>query len=169
MITLPPLRERAEDILLLAEHFAVNMANELKRELFPGFSDSATKILMEHHWPGNVRELKNVVERAVYRNNPTDLVEEIILDPFDSPFRLQNSAQPTNSTNSNTKEMEFPVNIRKRVEEFEASIVRTALEKAKFNQRKTAELLGLTYNQVRNTVRKYSISTNEPDGSNKKG
>lgn len=168
VITLPPLRERAEDILLLAEHFAVNMANELKRELFPGFSEAATTILMEHHWPGNVRELKNVVERAVYRNNPNDLVEEIVLDPFDSPFRLQNSAQDINSTNSNTKEIDFPVNLRERVEKFEASILRAALERAKFNQRKTAELLGLTYNQVRNTVRKHSISTSESDGPNRK-
>lgn len=168
VITLPPLRERAEDILLLAEHFAVNMANELNRELFPGFSNSATSVLLEYHWPGNVRELKNVVERAVYRNNPTDLVEEIILDPFESPFRLQNSAQHKSTTNSNNKEIEFPVNIREKVEELEASILRAALEQAKFNQRKTAELLGLTYNQVRNTLRKHSISTNEPEGADQK-
>ncbi|MXW07017.1 MAG: phage shock protein operon transcriptional activator, partial [Gammaproteobacteria bacterium] len=94
--------------------------------------------------------------------------EEIVLDPFDSPFRLSNNAEPTHTQNSNPNETEFPVNIREKVEEFEASILRTALEKAKFNQRKTAELLGLTYNQVRNTLRKHSISTSESDGADSK-
>ena len=165
VITLPPLRERAEDILLLAEHFAVNMANELKRELFPGFSESATKILMEHDWPGNVRELKNVVERAVYRNEPNDLVEEIVLDPFDSPFRLSKKILQTNEAMSETEEFEFPIQFRQRVDDFEASILRAALDKAQFNQRKTAELLGLSYNQLRNSVRKHNISRIEEDGS----
>ena len=165
VITLPPLRERAEDILLLAEHFAVNMANELKRELFPGFSDSATKILMEHDWPGNVRELKNVVERAVYRNDPNDLVEEIVLDPFDSPFRLSKKTLQMNEAISETEEFEFPIQFRQRVDDFEASILRAALEKAQFNQRKTAELLGLSYNQLRNSVRKHNISRIEEDGA----
>ena len=66
------------------------------------------------------------------------------------------------------KKIEFPVSIREKVDEFEVSILRAALEKAKFNQRKTAELLGLTYNQVRNSVRKHNISTSEPDVKGKK-
>jgi psp operon transcriptional activator len=65
VITLPPLRERREDILPLAEHFAVRMAGELGHELFPGFDETARQDLMEYPWPGNVRELKNVIERAV--------------------------------------------------------------------------------------------------------
>lgn len=165
VITLPPLRERAEDILLLAEHFGVNMSNELKRELFPGFSDAATNILMEHSWPGNVRELKNVVERAVYRNNPNELVSEIVLDPFDSPFRLRGNTPTANNEKCESEELEFPIELRQRVEEFEASILRAALKKAQFNQRKTADLLGLTYNQLRNSVRKHSIACNQSDGS----
>ena len=168
VITLPPLRKRTEDIMLLAEHFAVNMANELKRELFPGFSDSATTILMEHQWPGNVREIKNVVERAVYRNNPNDLVEEIVLDPFESPFRLRNNAPTANPTKPKTEDLEFPLKLREQVEEFEASILRAALERAQFNQRKTAEILGLTYNQLRNSVRKYGITHTRANSTDEK-
>ncbi|MFS1704356.1 phage shock protein operon transcriptional activator, partial [Alteromonas sp. AMM-1] len=67
VITIPPLRERREDILLLAETFAINMARELEMELFSGFTAKAKRILLEYDWPGNIRELKNVVERAVYR------------------------------------------------------------------------------------------------------
>ena len=89
VITLPPLRTRPEDILILAEHFAVNMATDLGREYFPGFSTSARRMLLAHYWPGNVRELKNVVERSVYRSqNPDTQVDHISLDPFESPYRL---------------------------------------------------------------------------------
>jgi psp operon transcriptional activator len=90
VITLPPMRERREDILVLAEHFAISMARELNFELFSGFSEKAKRMLLDYEWPGNVRELKNVVERSVYRtNNPYVPVHDILLDPFASPFRPQ--------------------------------------------------------------------------------
>ncbi|KGJ96343.1 phage shock protein operon transcriptional activator [Colwellia psychrerythraea] len=88
VITLPPLRERLDDILMLAENFAINMARELEFELFSGFTEKAKRSLLTYHWPGNIRELKNVVERSVYRcNNPHLPVHELIIDPFESPFR----------------------------------------------------------------------------------
>ena len=88
VITLPPLRERLDDIMMLAEHFAINMARELEFELFSGFTEKAKRSLLGYHWPGNIRELKNVVERSVYRcNNPHLPVHELIIDPFESPFR----------------------------------------------------------------------------------
>lgn len=88
VITIPPLRERKDDILLLAENFAINMARELEMELFSGFTEKAKRTLLEYEWPGNIRELKNVVERAVYRtNNPHLPVHDIILDPFESTYR----------------------------------------------------------------------------------
>ncbi len=88
VITLPPLRERIEDITMLAEHFAINMARELEFELFSGFTEKAKRSMLDYHWPGNIRELKNVVERSVYRcNNPHLPVHELIIDPFESPFR----------------------------------------------------------------------------------
>ena len=88
VITLPPMRERREDILLLADYFATNMAKELNFDLFSGFSEKAKRALLDYEWPGNVRELKNVVERSVYRsNNPYVPVHEIQFDPFASPFR----------------------------------------------------------------------------------
>lgn len=89
VITIPPLRHRQEDIMMLAEHFAINMARELEMELFSGFTAKAKKTLMEYEWPGNVRELKNVVERAVYRNNPNLPVHDIVVNPFLSEFRPQ--------------------------------------------------------------------------------
>lgn len=88
VITIPPLRERREDIMMLAENFAINMAREMEMELFSGFTEKAKRTLLDYHWPGNIRELKNVVERAVYRtNNPHLPVHEIVLDPFESAYR----------------------------------------------------------------------------------
>ncbi|CAI8211943.1 MAG: Psp operon transcriptional activator [Glaciecola sp. HTCC2999] len=96
VITIPPLRERPDDIMILAEHFAINMARELEMELFSGFSSKATDVLMQYDWPGNIRELKNVVERAVYRNNNAHVpVHNIILDPFNSAFRPKQRIKAT--------------------------------------------------------------------------
>ena len=88
VITLPPLRERPGDILMLAEHFAINMSSELGREMFAGFAPAARDALQGYPWPGNVRELKNVVERCVYRAEADEQVEQIVFDPFESPYRL---------------------------------------------------------------------------------
>ncbi len=63
-IHLPPLRERGDDILLLAIYFARKYAKELNKE-FSGFSDSALKLLREYAWPGNVRELQSVIKRSL--------------------------------------------------------------------------------------------------------
>jgi psp operon transcriptional activator len=106
VITIPPLRERPEDIMILAEQFAINMARELEMELFSGFSSKAQDTLMQYAWPGNVRELKNVVERAVYRNNNAHVpVHQIILDPFESAFRPQQRIKvaPPQASRSSTE------------------------------------------------------------------
>lgn len=100
VITLPPLRERPEDILLLAEHFASRMASELGALRCPNFSSSALAQLYDHHWPGNVRELRNVAQRAVYRTlseDPSGLtdIDTITLDPFASPWRPASALSPT--------------------------------------------------------------------------
>jgi psp operon transcriptional activator len=104
VITLPPLRERLEDILMLAEHFAINMARELEFELFSGFTEKAKRTLLEYHWPGNIRELKNVIERSVYRsNNPHVPVHELVLDPFESPYRPKQLIKTIDRVNSKDK------------------------------------------------------------------
>lgn len=87
VIHLPPLRERLDDILPLAEHYAVRMCREMGFGYFAGFTLQAKKRLLQHSWPGNVRELKNAVERSVFRNGLEDeAVDNIILDPFTPPM-----------------------------------------------------------------------------------
>jgi psp operon transcriptional activator len=81
VLTLPPLRNRAGDISILARHFAARMAVELGRPQAPEFGAEALAALERHPWPGNVRELKNTVERAVYRASSARIVD-IVFDPF---------------------------------------------------------------------------------------
>ena len=151
VITLPPLRERAEDIPLLADYFATNMAKELGRELFPGFTADAASALLRHPWPGNLRELKNVVERAVYRTAPGTAVDEIILDPFRSPFRPGSGDEHAASPAA----LALPLDLKAVVQELEIDLINKALAAAKFNQRRAAEQLGLTYHSLRGYLKKY--------------
>jgi len=160
VITLPPLRAREEDILLLAEHFALGMTGELKREYFPGFSDSARELLLQYHWPGNVRELKSVVERAVYHCSEDRLIEDIIFDPFASPFRPQPSAPEV--TEQNEQEISeigiaVPTDFKAHIRAQEREILARALKENRFNRRKTAERLGLSYDQLRGYLKKYKF------------
>ena len=72
VITLPPLRDREDDVLLLAEHFALSMSVELGRSLFPGFAEAAQKQLLDYAWPGNVRELKNLTRTRGVSSRPQE-------------------------------------------------------------------------------------------------
>ncbi|MFP6835771.1 MAG: phage shock protein operon transcriptional activator [Pseudomonadales bacterium] len=157
VLTLPPLRDREADIQLLADHFAINMATELGREYFPGFSNSARIALAEYPWPGNVRELKNVVERCVYRSNPDIEVEEIIFDPFDSPFRPLDPSRSDPSHTDAAMDHTLPLDLKKTVQTFEIDLINQAMQQGKHNQRKAAELLSLTYHQMRGYLKKYEL------------
>lgn len=161
VITLPPLRERQDDIPLLAEYFAVNMAKELGRDFFPGFTAAAMDALFSHRWPGNLRELKNVVERAVYRAPEEEEVDEIVLDPFASPFRPQ-----AGEDGSRTRQAPaLPLSLKDTVQEFEIDLINRALREGRFNQRRAAELLGLRYDQFRGYFKKYGLQRSDGAGS----
>ena len=152
VITLPPLRERREDILPLAEHFAMRMSRELGRELFAGFSATAVEQLLNWSWPGNVRELKNVVERAVYRLESGEAaVDELQFDPFESPWRPTSDDGPTPATRP-------PDDLKAWLAEQEQRWIEQALAECGHHQKRTAERLGLTYDQLRAALRKYGIS-----------
>ncbi|HKJ18694.1 MAG TPA: phage shock protein operon transcriptional activator [Xanthomonadales bacterium] len=161
VITIPPLRVRAEDILPLAEHFAVKMTGELGKELFEGFSEQAKELLLDYRWPGNVRELKNVVERAIYTALGTEgPIEDIVFDPFDSPWR-PTSQHEDEKQESVTQAIEGPYEFKQHIQDYEIRLINEALETCKFNQKKTAEYLGMTYHQLRGYLRKYEITENE--------
>jgi psp operon transcriptional activator len=158
VLFLPPLRERREDILLLANHFAGRMAFELGRQEIPQFSEKATAALTGYSWPGNVRELKNLVERAVYRSD-SSLIVEVELDPFRSPFRVKHVPGEGSSETGATEKGSFDDLMEKpfhqAVEKLKIRLFKKALKEARYNQRKAAEILGLTYDQFRGLYRKH--------------
>ncbi|MCL2915813.1 phage shock protein operon transcriptional activator [Shewanella corallii] len=178
VITLPPLRNRREDIMELAEYFAIGMARQLKLEYFQGFGKQAKELLLDYQWPGNIRELKNVIERSVYRNAGSDEpIEEIVLDPFDSPYRPKKRVKTlerrvSGDKQSNQEETEtveaqsepqttesvcFPIDFKSHCENAEIKLLNQALAAAQFNQKKTADMLGLSYHQLRGILKKYNL------------
>jgi psp operon transcriptional activator len=159
VITVPPLRERIEDIMPLAYAFAVNMASELRHSFFPGFTPRASSTLLRHNWPGNVRELKNAVERSVYRSDePETPISKIAFDPFDSPFKLAHPDESTKHENKADKPLLLPTDLSLRLVDMEREFLEAALERARYNQRMAADLLGLSYHQFRGKLRKHDVS-----------
>ncbi|MEM6683142.1 MAG: sigma 54-interacting transcriptional regulator, partial [Pseudomonadota bacterium] len=161
VLTLPPLRARQGDILLLAEHFGRGMAVELGRD-FPGFSPRIEKQLKEHGWPGNVRELKNVIERALYRwPEDAGAIDQLIIDPFASPYRLKPSetAEPRSEAAPQppSSAVNGPFDFKALVNNQEIALLTAALAAAKHNQKAAARYAGLDYAQFRHLAKKYGL------------
>ena len=170
VVTLPPLRARAGDVVVLADHFGRRMAAEIGWTRWPGFGPAALDQLAQHRWPGNVRELRNVVERAVYRWEGEGAVDAIELDPFASPHRPQSAAAAATSSVAPQADASpaveddavvacetGPSDFKSRVARFERELLARALAEHRFNQRTTAESLGLTYDQLRHALRRHDL------------
>ncbi|MBT8366158.1 MAG: phage shock protein operon transcriptional activator [Deltaproteobacteria bacterium] len=161
VLFLPPLRERKEDILLIASHFAGRMALELGWDQIPMFSEDAVEALENHSWPGNIRELKNVVERAVYRSDAAT-IDEIDFHPFHSPYGQPDSPadeKPAANDRSARPDLAAILQspLKDAVWQLKVTMMQAALQKAKFNQKKAARILGLTYHQFRGLYRQYQV------------
>ncbi len=160
VITVPPLRERVEDIMPLAHAFAINMASELKWSYFPGFSSRISSALLRNRWPGNVRELKYTIERSVYRSRDKEQpISRLALDPFDTPFKSTEPKAAKDKVLPPPRAPLLPADLCQRLIETEVNLLNAALEKARFNQRIAADLLGLSYHQFRGKLRKFDIRT----------
>jgi psp operon transcriptional activator len=168
VVTLPPLRERAEDIEVLALHFARRMAAELGWPRFPGFTEKATALLDSYPWPGNVRELKNVVERSLYRWGDAETpVGRIIVDPFESPWRPTASLgapraapprpQADEAASASSPSQASVSDFRAAVLAYERDILVAALERCRHNQRRTAAALALSYDQLRHAMKRHDL------------
>lgn len=156
VVLLPPLRQRQSDIMLMADHFAIQMCRELHLPLFPGFTEHAREVLMNYAWPGNIRELKNVVERSVYRHGSSDTpLDTIILDPFRRD-RLENTPAPQQKNGVDCLP-ELPLDLRQFQLDQEKNLLELSLQQAEFNQKRAAGRLGLTYHQLRALLKKHQI------------
>ncbi|MDE2006717.1 MAG: sigma 54-interacting transcriptional regulator, partial [Rhodospirillales bacterium] len=150
VVRLPPLRERGEDIVLLAEHFATRMTAALGRAYFAGFAPEALAALAAHPWPGNVRELRNAIERSVCRlTRPERALSELVLDPFGRALAAPAVAiappPPPAAPEAG--------GLRAALHALEARMLSEALAATRFNQRQAAARLGLGYDQFRRHLR----------------
>lgn len=158
VLTVPPLRARTGDIMQLANHFAVAISRELDRELFAGFTESASTALIHYGWPGNVRELKNVVERSVHRAAADEPVDVIFFDPFASAFRPPAAAESEEvAVAPPAKLIGLPCDIKSETARLEVDLITRALAEARYNQTEAAPLLSLTYHQLRALLRKHGM------------
>ncbi|HTM48153.1 MAG TPA: sigma-54 dependent transcriptional regulator [Bryobacteraceae bacterium] len=133
-ISIPPLRERRDDIPFLAEHFVRSIGAENGRPAH-SLTDAAIKKLTDYHWPGNVRELQNVIERALVLSTGETLDADDI--------RLETSPRPRPQSGDHM----LPEGMT--LDEYEQSIIREALQRADGNKSQAARLLGLTRNALR--------------------
>jgi len=158
VVHLPPLRQRPEDIAELAEHFAIQMSSELGWEYFPGFSAGAMETLEGHAWPGNIRELKNAVERSLHRwGDGHREVGEIVIDPFVTPWQEvapMPATEPARDPSVTAPQGDFQAHM----EALERRLLKQSLAQHGDNQRRTAQALGLSYDQMRGMVRKHGLS-----------
>jgi len=167
VITLPPLRAREGDIAVLSDHFARRMATELGWDGWPGFAPAAQRALLAHDWPGNVRELRNVIERAVYRwDEPDEPVAEIVFDPFDSPWRPPpapiRAARPAEAAAPPAQrpartDFSGVTDLRAAVDAHERAILEHHLQRHRWNQRRAAAALGLSYDQLRHAMKRHGL------------
>ncbi|MFQ5353935.1 MAG: sigma-54-dependent transcriptional regulator [Thermodesulfobacteriota bacterium] len=148
-IELPPLRERREDIPLLAEHF-LGKYSAAHNKTVKAVSRDAMEKLMGFHYPGNIRELENIIERAVAFSSSDTLLTDSL------PSTLLNESL----SDSFAYDLEVPdkgLDIEKTVEDIEKEIITNALKKAGGVKKKAAELLGLSFRSIRYKISKYEI------------
>jgi psp operon transcriptional activator len=167
VVNVPPLRHRREDILPLAEHFAINVIRELGREYFPGFTEACREELLAGQWPRNVRSLKNSVERSVYRStDPEAPISRIVFDPFETSYQGEDSEQPAAETKTEPAEQgplpderpaNLPTDLKAEVAALEQRMIEQAMQASRYRQPQAAALLGLTYNQLRALLRKHAL------------
>jgi two-component system, NtrC family, response regulator PilR len=148
-ISLPPLRERREDISLIAEHFLVKYNEQMGKEIV-GISHQAMSLLQQHDWPGNIRELENVMERAVALE-PTP---SILPDSLPASIRGDVPRVPTASADGLP---ESGFDLEAHVKDIERGYIAEALKKAGGVQVKAAELLGMSFRSFRYYVKKYNL------------
>jgi DNA-binding NtrC family response regulator len=148
-IEVPPLRDRGDDIILLAQHFAAEIGRELRgREA--QLSPNAIDALQQHHWPGNVRELENAIERACI------LSDSLILEPAD----LGLGPSATNESES-LEQIDLSGTLsdvaHRALRVVERRKIARALEANHGNKSKTAEDLGVSYKTLLNKIKEYAL------------
>jgi transcriptional regulator with PAS, ATPase and Fis domain len=147
---LPPLRERGDDISLLAEHFLKHFNAGMNRPV-KGISSAARQLLSAHHWPGNVRELKNAIERALILETAPE-IQPASLPDFQVETRLHKIETPVPAGNQSLDEI---------VASFERELISSLLLRNDSNLNKTAEQLKISRHALRYRMQRLNLHVAE--------
>lgn len=142
---IPPLRDRKEDIALLAHYFLSYFASRYKNNVIKGISPDALELMKSYNWPGNIRELRNVIERIVVLER-----SELIL-----PEHLPRDILPEGVAKSGGRFILPDTGIS--LEELEKDLIIQALQKAKNNKAIAAKLLNISYESLRYQIKKFNL------------
>ena len=150
-VTLPPLRERPDDIRLLAEHFLGHYARELKRQPLE-LSDNVLEVFQVHTWPGNVRELRNLIERLSVLEKGPEITPASLPTQMLEAYREAIGVDINEVTESRYKEA---------IEEFRRSFIVRSLRITRGNQAEAARLMGLHRNTLLHHLKSLDIKPEE--------
>jgi two-component system response regulator AtoC len=161
-LMLPPLRERAQDIPIIADYFMKYYNHQFQKNITK-IDHSANQILMQYSWPGNIRELRNVMERAVFLETMTtlqadSLPAEIVSINEKSKLFVETPSEELLSVDR--LELPFEINIPSdglSLYDVEKQIIKQALQKTDNNQTRTSKLLGISRDTLRYKMKKYQL------------
>ncbi len=143
-----PLRERTEDIPILAEYFLSSFATRYNKKRLKGFSSEAERLLASYDWPGNVRELKNVIERIVVLEG-ADMIM-----PDHLPKEIMDQSIASGPPPAGTFVLP-PAGLS--LDDLEKDLIVQALERAKHNKTRAAKLLNISYDSLRYQIKKFAL------------
>lgn len=148
-INVPPLRERKEDILVLAKFFLLNFNEQFGKKI-KGFTPSAEKMLLEYDYPGNVRELKNIIEKICL------LEDTELIDVEHLPVEVSKKIRASNIQVNDFSDV-YKVGLEKYIENIEKTIIKEALQKCNGNKSETAKLLSMDRSTLRYKMKHYNL------------
>jgi DNA-binding NtrC family response regulator len=146
-ILLPPLRDRKEDIPLLANHFISMFNKEFKKDIKP-IGNGITKLFQNYLWPGNVRELKNIIERAVLLDAESEIKIEYL-----PPEIKDGSSKEVVDKNSMSIDQLYPLSLK----DMEKMLITKTLEKTNGNKSEASRILGISRQTLRDKVKTYNV------------
>jgi len=149
-VKIPALRDRGEDVVLIAEHFLTKYTREMNKTS-DGFAPEAIAALSAYRWPGNVRELENVVERAVALETEQRIVAATL------PENLRHGRPAGGDDEQPLAETGAGFNLERHLQDIERSHLERALERAGGVQTRAAQVLGLSFRQFRYLAKKHGL------------
>ncbi|PYS52002.1 MAG: hypothetical protein DMF68_02760 [Acidobacteria bacterium] len=155
-IELPPLRDRREDILLLAQHFIRKYNEENGRQVSEQINPEVLALLESYSWPGNVRELENAIERAVVIAPGLEITRECLRTEVSDP-QVARASLREGSSGTSSLDIGRGINFYDEVRRFEIDLIRQALERTGGHQSRAARLLGMNATTLNSKIKTYNI------------